>query len=228
MHASQKTSVYHGSRVAWRLAGLFVIGILALAACSPSSSGGSATATGAVPQTGGTSQASGTMAVTSAATGAATMASSGTMAATGMATSSGTMAATGAATMASGMGTGTPAAAGTAPTSVALTVKTSSSLGQYLADDKGMTLYTFANDASGVSNCSGQCATNWPPLMVAKGGQATLTGGGDSTKLGTITRADGSTQVTYNNQPLYYFVKDKAAGDTTGQGVGGSWFVAKP
>ncbi len=111
---------------------------------------------------------------------------------------------------------------------MSLTVKTSSSLGQYLADDKGMTLYTFAKDTNGQSACSGQCASIWPPLLITKGGQETLTGGGDSTKLGTITRADGTTQVTYNNMPLYYFAKDKAPGDTIGQGVGGVWYVAKP
>ncbi len=91
-----------------------------------------------------------------------------------------------------------------------------------------MTLYIYAKDTNGTSTCTGQCAVNWPPLTVTKGGQVTLTGGGDSSKLETITRADGTTQVTYNNQPLYYFIKDKAPGDTTGQGVAGVWNVAKP
>ncbi len=91
-----------------------------------------------------------------------------------------------------------------------------------------MALYVYAKDTPGTSACTDQCAAIWPPLIVTKGGQVTLTGGGDSTKLGTITRADGATQVTYNNQPLYYYAKDKAPGDTTGQGVGGVWNLAKP
>jgi predicted lipoprotein with Yx(FWY)xxD motif len=47
-------------------------------------------------------------------------------------------------------------------------------------------------------------------------------------KLGTTTRTDGSLQVTYNDQPLYFFVGDTKAGDTTGQGVGNVWYVVNP
>jgi predicted lipoprotein with Yx(FWY)xxD motif len=117
---------------------------------------------------------------------------------------------------------------GTAPASITLTVRTSPTLGQYIADEKGMTLYTFANDTNGKSTCNGQCATLWPPLLVAEGGQLTITGGGDSAKLATTERDDGTYQVTYNNMPLYYYSIDKAPGDTNGEGFGGLWHVAKP
>jgi hypothetical protein len=50
----------------------------------------------------------------------------------------------------------------------------------------------------------------------------------DNSKVGTITRSDGTTQVTYNGHPLYYFSGDKAPGDTNGQGVGGNWFTISP
>jgi predicted lipoprotein with Yx(FWY)xxD motif len=248
MHAYRQP--YQGRRMALRLAGLMMIGMLLLAACS-SPAAPAATATNAVPVTGPTATTAATSAATMAATGttaattaatmaatgttaatsAATMAATGTTAATPAATSAATMATTGtpAATSAATMATtGTPSAAMTAPASLALTVKTDPKLGQYLADPKGMTLYTFAKDTNGQSACTGQCAAIWPPLIVASGGQLSVTGGGDSSKFGTITRADGTTQVTYNNQPLYYYAKDKNPGDTTGQGVGSVWFVAKP
>ena len=45
---------------------------------------------------------------------------------------------------------------------------------------------------------------------------------------GTVTRADGSAQLTYNGRPLYFYIKDTNPGDTKGQGVGGVWYVAKP
>jgi predicted lipoprotein with Yx(FWY)xxD motif len=47
----------------------------------------------------------------------------------------------------------------------------------------------------------------------------------DASKFGTTKRTDGTTQVTYNGWPLYYFAKDKAPGDVTGQGVGSVWYV---
>jgi predicted lipoprotein with Yx(FWY)xxD motif len=101
------------------------------------------------------------------------------------------------------------------------------SVGTYLTAVGGMTLYVFKNDSAGKSTCSGQCASNWPPFEVSPGNTVTA-GTGVSGKLGTITRDDGTTQVTYNDAPLYYFAADKAAGDTTGQGIGNVWFVANP
>ena len=94
-------------------------------------------------------------------------------------------------------------------------------LGTYLIGSNGMTLYTYAPDAPGVSNCIGQCAVNWPPYTVSdtsalKNLQAGVTG-----TAGTNTRADGTLQVTYNGKPLYFFKSDVNSGDTNGQGIGG-------
>jgi predicted lipoprotein with Yx(FWY)xxD motif len=99
-------------------------------------------------------------------------------------------------------------------------------LGDFLAGWDGMTLYTFKNDKPGVSSCAGDCAKNWPPLLLSEGNRLTL-GEGLKGKLGTIKREDGGVQVTYNELPLYYWKDDKAPGDTTGQGAGDVWFVAK-
>lgn len=116
------------------------------------------------------------------------------------------------------------AAAGGAMT---LTVATSATAGKYLAGANGMTLYVFSPDTPNKSACSGSCATNWPPLTVAAGGSAPTATGATGT-LATFARDDGTTQISYNGKPLYYFINDKAAGDTNGQGVGGKWTVAAP
>jgi predicted lipoprotein with Yx(FWY)xxD motif len=80
-----------------------------------------------------------------------------------------------------------------------------------------MTLYTYGKDTSGTSACSGACAANWPPL--APGAGSPTAGSGVSGTLATITRADGTMQVTYNGLPLYNWVGDQQPGDVTGDGV---------
>ncbi len=99
-------------------------------------------------------------------------------------------------------------------------------LGSFLVDAKGMTLYLFTKDTPNTSNCYGKCATAWPPLLTK--GKPAAGDGVDASKLGTTTRKDGSSQVTYNGWPLYYYFKDGAAGDVTGQNVGNVWFVVSP
>jgi predicted lipoprotein with Yx(FWY)xxD motif len=92
--------------------------------------------------------------------------------------------------------------------------------GEILTDANGMTLYTYDKDANDVSNCYDKCATNWPPLMADSGAMAE----GD---FSVVERKDGSMQWAYDGKPLYLWIKDTAAGDMTGDGVGGVWHVAK-
>jgi predicted lipoprotein with Yx(FWY)xxD motif len=90
-----------------------------------------------------------------------------------------------------------------------------------LTNAQGFTLYWFAPDTSTTSNCNGTCATFWPPVK----GPATA-GSGVTGKLGTITRADGSTQATYNGHPLYTYKGDTAPGQDKGNNLnieGGLW-----
>lgn len=96
-----------------------------------------------------------------------------------------------------------------------------SSLGEVLTDANGMTLYTFDNDADGMSACYDACAENWPPLIAAEGAAPE----GD---YGLTTRTDGAMQWTYKGMPLYTWANDAAPGDVTGDGVSGVWHVAKP
>jgi predicted lipoprotein with Yx(FWY)xxD motif len=95
---------------------------------------------------------------------------------------------------------------------------TSSTFGKVLTGPNGMSLYTHAGDTATSSTCTGGCATTWPPLETT--GQPTA-GTGVTGQLGTLTRPDGATQVTYGGLPLYYWQGDTKAGDVTGNGVEG-------
>lgn len=92
-----------------------------------------------------------------------------------------------------------------------------------------MTLYVFGADVAGTSNCYGQCAINWPPLLVSNGMKPM--GQGITAALSTTQRTDGSMQVTVNGMPVYFFMRDMAAGDVNGQGkfaFSGTWYVVSP
>ena len=103
---------------------------------------------------------------------------------------------------------------------------TTTTLGPVLTGPDGLTLYTHAGDSATSSTCTGGCATAWPPLVVGAGATATA-GTGVSGTLGTLTRADGTVQVTYNGLPLYGWKSDAKPGDVTGEGING-FSVAKP
>ena len=101
-----------------------------------------------------------------------------------------------------------------------------SGLGQILVNSTGRSLYLFEKDTGSTSTCLGACATNWPPLRA--NGKPTIGSGLKSSLVGTSTRSDGSSQVTYNGHPLYLFADDESAGETSGQGVnafGGLWYL---
>lgn len=104
---------------------------------------------------------------------------------------------------------------------------TDTAAGSALAGEGGMTLYTFDNDSNGQSACASGCVENWPPFTVDEGEEATA-GEGVTGDIGSITRDDGTTQVTYNSAPLYYFSGDSAPGDSNGDGVGEVWHIAVP
>ena len=91
-----------------------------------------------------------------------------------------------------------------------------------LTNERGMTLYTFDRDAAGTSNCNGQCATNWPPLMAPADAVS-------SGRYSVVTRADGTRQWALDGKPLYTWMRDANPGDTTGDGfANGAWHVARP
>ena len=100
----------------------------------------------------------------------------------------------------------------------------STDLGDVLVGPEGMTLYMYDPDAQGDSTCYDQCATAWPPLTLDDG-EPTAGDGVDAALLGTTERTDGTTQVTYDGWPLYYWAQDAAPGDTTGQAVNDVWWV---
>jgi predicted lipoprotein with Yx(FWY)xxD motif len=100
-------------------------------------------------------------------------------------------------------------------------------VGTVLVGPTGMTLYLWKKDTADTSNCYDQCATNWPPLTV-KSADEIVPGVNLLGKFGTLTRKDNTLQVTYNGMPLYYYAKDKAIGDASGEGVSDSWYTIVP
>jgi predicted lipoprotein with Yx(FWY)xxD motif len=120
--------------------------------------------------------------------------------------------------------------AGSAASASSVTVKTQTGpLGSYLADDSGRALYLFASDTSATSSCSGACAAAWPPLTAKD--PVSARDGASAGDIATITRQDGTKQVTYAGHPLYYFAGDRGAGQTNGQGVdgfGALWWLVAP
>lgn len=132
--------------------------------------------------------------------------------------------------------TSTSAASAPASTATATAAATSvkvgtakGSPGTYLVGPSRRALYLWVADSNGTSSCSGACAKAWPPLTAH--GKPTASGGVNAADLGTITRSDGTKQVTYKGHPLYYFIADTAPGQTRGQGsdgFGAKWWLVAP
>jgi predicted lipoprotein with Yx(FWY)xxD motif len=100
-----------------------------------------------------------------------------------------------------------------------------SELGEIVVDGEGRTLYVFLVDEGSESTCYDDCEANWPPLIV----EGDPAGDGvDASLLGTTEREDGSTQVTLDGHPLYYFGGDETSDDVNGQGMGDVWYVVSP
>jgi predicted lipoprotein with Yx(FWY)xxD motif len=96
-----------------------------------------------------------------------------------------------------------------------------SAAGAVLADQKGMTLYTYDEDDTNTSNCTGMCAVAWPPVFAPDGATA-------SGHLTVITRPNGTKQWAQDGKPLYTYYRDRKAGDITGDNVEGTWHLARP
>ena len=123
-----------------------------------------------------------------------------------------------------------PARAATQGSTAGATIKVAKTkLGKILVDSRGRTVYLFEKDRKGRSACYGSCAKFWPPVLSK--GKPTAGRGVRASLLRLVTRRDGTRQVTYAGHPLYRFLNDKAAGQTTGEGVhafGGGWDVLSP
>jgi predicted lipoprotein with Yx(FWY)xxD motif len=121
----------------------------------------------------------------------------------------------------------TPSTGGQAGT--ATVAAASSKLGMILVDGSGRTLYLFEKDQRDQSACSGACAAAWP--VDQSSGTPKAGSGVNASLLGTIHRGDGTTQVTYNHHPLYYYAGDSQAGQQNGQAInafGAAWYVVTP
>jgi predicted lipoprotein with Yx(FWY)xxD motif len=129
----------------------------------------------------------------------------------------------------------TPAAAPAADTALAvtpgtvLTANPTPELGTVVVDGQGYTLYRFDKDTAKppVSNCAGECAQQWPPVLATPGSPLTVKGVPEKA-VGTINRPDGSIQLTLGGWPVYRYSGDTEPGTVTGQGVNGTWAAVTP
>ena len=110
-------------------------------------------------------------------------------------------------------------------TSYTISVATKDSVGGFLVDGKGVTLYWTTRDAVGQSDITGAVLANWPAFYASS---IVVPSSLSAADFSSIMRSDGSNQTTYKGWPLYYFIGDKAPGDTLGQGIGGVWSVVDP
>ena len=118
---------------------------------------------------------------------------------------------------------------GTAAAGAAQLGTQETSLGTIVAGPDGRSVYLFEKDEGTKSACYDACATQWPPVLTE--GAPTAGSGVKADLLGTAERTDGTTGVTYNGHPLYYFAGDKKPGDVNGQGLrgfGAPWYVLSP
>lgn len=123
----------------------------------------------------------------------------------------------------------TMAGTATAPAGAAMVSTAGGELGEHLVGPNQHTIYLFEKDTGTTSTCTGACASAWPPLLTT--GAPMASGGAQAGLLGTTTRDDGTTQVTYGGHPMYYYSGDTAPGDTAGQEVdafGAEWYVVAP
>jgi predicted lipoprotein with Yx(FWY)xxD motif len=114
----------------------------------------------------------------------------------------------------------------TTDSSVRIGTSTSTSASEpFLVDQQGRALYLYTADTQngGTSTCTAECLSQWQPVTVTGTPQAG--NGVDASLLGTIPREDGTLQATYNGWPLYTYTGDTAPGTTSGQGMGGAWFL---
>jgi predicted lipoprotein with Yx(FWY)xxD motif len=121
---------------------------------------------------------------------------------------------------------GSESATAPAPTGTAVTTGEVDQHGTLLTDSAGLTLYVFFEDSEGTSTCYDACADNWPPLLTE--GEPVAEGGAIQALLGTTERDDGTTQVTYDGQPLYLYAGDSQPGDANGFGQGNVWYPVTP
>lgn len=115
------------------------------------------------------------------------------------------------------------------PAGTVLTANSTAQLGTVVIDGLGWTLYRYDDDTAQppASNCAGDCATTWPPVLAEPGTPLTVDGI-DQAAVGTITREDGGVQLTIGGWPVYRYAADSAPGATDGNGKGEKWFAVTP
>jgi predicted lipoprotein with Yx(FWY)xxD motif len=114
---------------------------------------------------------------------------------------------------------------GTSPGKATVASAKVPAVGTVLVNAQGFTLYHLKTESSSNIQCTGSCATTWPPVLLPAGATAPTAANGLTGKLGTVARQGGGTQVTYNGFPLYTYSGDTGPGQANGQGIQNVWFA---
>lgn len=129
------------------------------------------------------------------------------------------------ATASSPAGTTATATPGASAGNYTINVAQNTTLGNYLVNGSGMTLYYFTKDSANTSSANASVIANWPVFYTPN---INVPSSLNAASFGTITRTDGTKQTTFKDWPLYTYVKDTAPGDVKGEGVNDVWFVVNP
>lgn len=102
-----------------------------------------------------------------------------------------------------------------------ITTANKAPFGTYLVDRMGRAVYILEGTrGTPAARCSGECLNVWPPLHVSA---PATPGPAVNPALLSTMQAHGHTHVTYGGWTLFYYHRDRAAGDTTGQHVTDAW-----
>lgn len=103
-----------------------------------------------------------------------------------------------------------------------------SGLGTVLVNGQGRTVYAFLPEKGGKLQCTGSCASLWPPVMAGSGGKPAVSGEASASMVSTVTSPTGGSIVTYDSWPLHTYASDSGPGSASGQGIAGKWYVVSP
>ena len=127
--------------------------------------------------------------------------------------------------LAAACGSSPSAGSGTPPPAAVVKTGQDAAAATILVNSNGFAIYHRTTDSKDLSTCTGTCATIWMPVTVRSSSNLAVSG---MTGFSTFSRQGGALQLEYKGEPLYTYTGDASAGQTSGQGLSGIWYVVAP